>query len=200
MQEVHTQFEQNINHIRELHATYVHIVENKYELKAEDILRAEWIYAVSAMDKFIHDLIRARMMLIYQKQKKETPAFLKFEIPISTYFADEQERLSTIETIIIQKHKNISFQQPEKIAEGLSLIWEEEHKWQKISEEMQKNMKEVKTMLKNIIIRRNQIVHEADTSIVSGDKNPISAEDTENVIVFIESLCNAIFKIVNSLD
>ena len=51
---------------------------------------------------------------------------------------------------IIKKHKLLSFQDPAKIADGLSLIWNENQKWKQIALKMAMGENEVRTTLKTI--------------------------------------------------
>lgn len=101
-----------------------------------------------------------------------------------------------LENIVINNHKYLAFQDPDKITQALSLIWMEEHKWQKIAIEMSANEKDVKTELRNIVIRRNQIVHEGDLDIFTRELQAIEAADVVRSVLFIENLGNSIFKLV----
>lgn len=96
----------------------------------------------------------------------------------------------------MERHKTLAFQAPEKIADALSLIWDEPHKWQTIAAAIGINQSTLTTQLKTIINRRNQIVHEADLDLLSGVRNTLDKADIDDVINFIESLSEAIFNAV----
>ena len=98
-----------------------------------------------------------------------------------------------LKRIIIEKHKYLAFQEPDKIANALSIINLEPHKWQVISDSINLPMNDVKVQLKNIIIRRNQIVHESDIDLFSGSELPILRIDVEEIIIFIEKIGTAIY-------
>jgi hypothetical protein len=97
---------------------------------------------------------------------------------------------------IVLKHKSNSYQDPQKIADGLSLIWEEPHKWQKISIIIDSDERTTKTQLETIVARRNQIVHEADIDLRTGLRNVISYIDAKESVDFIEKIGTAIFDCV----
>jgi hypothetical protein len=78
----------------------------------------------------------------------------------------------------------------------LSLIWHENHKWQKIATEMGMTQNNLKTELKNIVIRRNQIVHEGDFDLFTGDIQPIIHSDAQQSVEFIDNLGNTIYDLV----
>ncbi|MEK6659649.1 MAG: HEPN domain-containing protein, partial [Campylobacterota bacterium] len=58
--------------------------------------------------------------------------------------------------------------------------------------------KDMKTYLKNIVIRRNQIVHESDYNIFSNTKNTINENETKNIVEFIQVLGKSIYEYVNN--
>ena len=97
---------------------------------------------------------------------------------------------------VFQRHKALSFQAPDKITDALSYIWAESHKWQAITTEMGlTNQNAVKTRLKAIVDRRNQIVHEADLDY-NGNKNIALHTDIVDSVNFIKDLGNAICNLV----
>ena len=91
----------------------------------------------------------------------------------------------------------MSFQDPNKIADGLSLIWIEPHKWQVIANDMGVETSKARTTLKTISTRRNQIVHEADINMATGKKYSIEKDETVNVANFILSCGNSIYNSVH---
>jgi hypothetical protein len=100
------------------------------------------------------------------------------------------------EGIVRQKISHLSFLDPKKMAEALSLVWNESHKWQAISNVMGRDQNDVKTELSNIYRRRNAIVHEADKDPVSNTKMPLLATDAERIENFIRDLGDAIYGLV----
>lgn len=213
MQIVHNQFLHNIRYVRELDSLYL-FLKNNQQLSNDlsDLLRAEIVYAVSALDKLVHELVRIGMIQSFNGQRVKTNKFEGFTISAKTLdkiketaierklnperppLADELPEY-WFEREIILKHKYVSYQMPLNISDGLSLIWKEEHKWQRIARLMAIDEKDTKTQLETIITRRNQIVHEADL-IQNGLRNDISDIDVRDSVDFIEKLGNAIFDCV----
>ena len=164
-----------------------------------DLLRWQWTQSVSALDKLIHDLIRIGMRESFVGTKPATDAFLNFAISVGTLQQIKQTPIASpmiFEQYITLKNKTLSFQEPSKIAEGLSYIWSEKHKWQAISLQMGMSEADVKTELKNISIRRNQIVHEGDYISSGLSRQAIEKTDADEVIDFIEQLGTAIYNLV----
>ena len=86
----------------------------------------------------------------------------------------------------------LSFQSPDKIADGLSFIWDENQKWQKLADKLGSNDVTVKQRLNLVVTRRNAIVHEADLNPVSLNKQDIKSEDIIEIVNFLEKLGNVI--------
>jgi len=201
MQRAYNQFVDSMRYVKELDALFIHLKDTLHlPNDLSDILRAEIVYAVSAMDKMIHDLVRTGMIEAFQGRRVRTSKFLGFGVSTNT--------LTTILTIpvpppeywfeqeIIERHKTSAFQAPEKIADALSLIWNEQHKWHLLAVAIVIPEQDLTTALKTIISRRNQIVHEADLNLLSGVRNTLNKSETDYVISFIEKLSEEIFKAV----
>lgn len=192
------QFNNSIVLIKDNDALYEYLKEaQKLPNDLSDILRAELVYAVSALDKLIHEIVRIGMVQIFLGKRPKTAKFENFSISLKTYTAMQNISIEPpeyfFEQEIVIKHKYLSFQEPEKIADALSLIWDEKQKWQKISLSLNIPDDEVKKRLKIIVNRRNQIVHEADIDIQTNIRSGIDRIDVINDVDFIDELGNSIF-------
>lgn len=204
MQRAFDQFKDNIVFVKELDALYVHLSETlKLPNDLSDLLRAQLVYAVSALDKLIHELVRLGMIEAFQGRRTRTKKFLAFSVSVETHTFITSSSSTSIpppefwfEQEVNQKNKTSSFQEPEKIADALSLIWDEDYKWQYIAKSMKMKEGDLKKQLKTIIARRNQIVHEADLDLITGNRNTIDKGDISNVVPFIENLSECIFNAV----
>ncbi len=106
------------------------------------------------------------------------------------------EGIAIFRSIVERKHSYETFQSPDKIREALSLIWNEQHKWQKIAQSIGRPENVVKTELNNIVIRRNQIVHEMDIDLSTGTTQPISHATTKQIVDFIKLLGDVIYSLM----
>lgn len=97
---------------------------------------------------------------------------------------------------IILKHSFMAFQDPGKVADALSFIWDENDKWGKISNQMGMDNNDCKTYLKNIVIRRNQIVHEGDYTDRLSKRQDIFLQDVIDIRKYILDLGKAIYNCV----
>ena len=163
-----------------------YIDSNKIPLDSSDLLRWQWVLAVSALDKYIHDIVRIGMIEEYAGRKPRTSKFKAFQLSMDALASIELASVPEIEfgNEVFRRHNFLAFQDPTKISDALSYIWEEQNKWEVISRNMRISISsnDLRTKLKNIIVRRNQIVHEGDCllSILPLQQQPISLFDTND--------------------
>lgn len=164
-----------------------------------DLLRWQWVQCISAFDKFMHDLVRVGMLEIFSGNRIPTPKYNTFQIDIQTYEGMVNNMIDaslTFERKIILKHGFLAFQDPSKVADALSFIWNENDKWGKISNLMGMNKNDCTTYLKNIVIRRNQIVHEGDYTDSLSKRQDIFPQDVIDIRKYILKLGKAIYDCV----
>ena len=177
---------------------YDYISFNKIPLDASDLLRWQWVLAVSALDKYIHDILTDGMVEQYINKKPHTSKFDTFQLGMKTIINIQSAPVPEIafRNEVIRKNSYLSFQDPDKIADALSFIWNVPNKWDVISRNMATpiSSSDLKIKLKNIVVRRNQIVHEGDclSTNIPMAQQQITASDTQDVIQFITELVDAI--------
>lgn len=190
-----------IKDIDNVNVVYEYLEEKiRVPIDTSDLLRWQWVQCVSAFDKFIHDIVRIGMIETFQKARSATPKYNTFLIDLQTYADMYNLPLSAamiFEREIIKKHGYKSFQEPDKVADALSYIWGASDKWNEISKKIGMNKNDCITFLKNIVIRRNQIVHEGDYVDAHSDRQEIYKEDVHGVKGFILNLGQGIFDLVN---
>lgn len=194
-------FKNNINDSKNLSNIYEFLNRSIVaSISFDDLLRAQFIYSVSAFDKLIHDLIRIGMIDIFLGRRAATPKYLAEAISLDIFnkllTATIPPKEIIFEQAIAQKLKTYSYQMPDKVSEGLSYIWDEKNKWKKISSDMSMDENFVKTQLKLISSRRNSIAHESDIDPSTGLKNYISQSDCIHVNDFIEKCGLSIYNLV----
>lgn len=166
----------------------------------DDLLRSKIVYSVSAFDKLIHDRIRIGMVEIYTGRRPPTSKYLAEPIPLAT--AQNLATTSTpppeviFEQTIQAKLKTLSFQDPDKLADGLSYVWGETQKWRAISMGIGMDEKVARTTLRLIATRRNAIVHEADMDPTTSEKLPITKTECDGVANFLLRVGTEISRLV----
>jgi hypothetical protein len=190
-------FENNIKDSAQLLALFEFSSKHLPGMVFDDLLRAHLVYSVSAFDKLIHDIIKIGMVEIFTNNRQATPKYLNERISLEIHnkisVATIPPREYFFENEVVRKLSFLSFQDPDKVAEGLSFIWAEPHKWHHIAANMGVDQHTTKTTLKTIVARRNQIVHEADIDIATGQKYLIDKTETETACNFVLSCGQAIY-------
>ena len=169
-------------------------------LDLSDMLRAALVLAVSALDYYIHEVVRIGMLEIHRGQRPEPPAFSRFQISLGSARVGinaGQNIDSWLEDEIRQRHSYKSFQQPEAIADAIRLI-SEKKLWEEVSTNMGSPARSIKQQLSLIVDRRNKIAHEADIdpTLSIGDRWPIDELLVNEAVDFIEQLVESINNIL----
>lgn len=162
-----------------------------------DILRAQIVLALSALDHYIHEITVAGMIEILSGTRPSTDAFLKFRVSMDVVISSgATNRIIVLEAEIRERHSYLSFQHPDKIADAIRLF-SDVQLWRDVSAIMSMPAPDIKNTLRLIVDRRNKIAHEADIDpSYPGSRWPISDRDVNGAINFIESLCEAINTVV----
>lgn len=206
MKRAHDIFVNAMNDMDSAETLYNHIHDiANIPIKIDFILRWQWVQSVSAFDKLIHDLIRIGMIEIFQGKRQPTSKYNAFTIDMSTYntMIGSHEKIvslaiaqNILEQRIVLVQKQFSYQDPQKVADGLSYIWNEKNKWKIVADYLGMSDRDCKTQLNNISIRRNQIVHQSDYPDSMSEPQEIYIEDILEIKTFIKSLGVAIYNIV----
>lgn len=195
-------FRDSIADAIKLRSLYTHCVD-ELNLPGDysDLLRMDIVYCMSALDKLIHDIVNSGMVDIYCGRKAVTQKYLNEPVAISNHISLKTANIPPPEIvfdgIIRLKLKHRSFLDPEKLADALGLVWNEQNKWDRIATAMQSNKRAVTTELRNIFQRRNAIVHEADIDPVTNTKIAIEIQDTIRIENFILNLGENIHTLVS---
>lgn len=171
----------------------------------DDILRAQWTNCVSAFDTLLHDIIHDLMVDSFSGRRNRTKKFELFTFTILEALEIFKtptpiESHEIFSRFIQSKLSKESYQNPKKVADGLALVWDEEHKWKKIAELMGHERSHVVTTLKLITDRRNMIVHESDFDPTDLCYRSIEVQEVNDVIDFVESCGLAIWDLTRLSD
>ena len=194
-------FRISIARVRDLIAVHNSLkAQTSNVLDLSDMLRAALVLAVSALDYYIHEVVRIGMLEIHCGQRLEPPAFSGFQISLGNARAGinaGQNIDSWLEDEIRQRHSYKSFQQPNAIADAVRLICDKKL-WEQVSINMGSPAKDIKQQLSLIVDRRNKIAHEADIdpSYPIGDRWPIDELLVDEAVDFLEQVVESIHKIL----
>lgn len=200
MLQSHKRFVKLVQDTQNVETLYNYFEHSVVPVDISDLLRWQWVQCISAFDKFVHDVVRVGMVEIFLGNRTPTPKYNTFQIDIQTYgdmINNIIDASLIFERKIILKHGFLAFQDPSKVADALSYIWNENDKWGKISNLMGMSKDDCTTYLRNIVIRRNQIVHEGDYTDSLSRRQDIFLQDVIDIRDYILKLGQAIYDCVS---
>lgn len=166
-------------------------------LDTSDMLRAQIVLSVSALDFYIHEVTLRGMLEVYTGKRSRTAAFEKYRISLGAMLMGAPAGGDVwLEAEIRERHSFLSFQQPDKIADAIRLF-SSVPLWSAVAANLGIDDLQVKQRLKLIIERRNKIAHEADMDpSYPGARWPIAKSDATACKQFIGELVEAIHLVV----
>jgi RiboL-PSP-HEPN len=177
-------------------------------MSADELLRAEWVARVSALDLYVHELVAENMVKILDGTRTSCPGFSKFHCSSDTLLriknaATPADASAAFDLEVRSKLSRVTYQFPEDIADGVRLISGSEL-WNEIalakgatSATKDALAKSLKKDLSLIVERRNKIAHEGDLQrSIPRTPWPITSADVSYVAGFIEDLVRTIDAIV----
>jgi hypothetical protein len=177
-------------------------------MQPDELLRAEWVARVSALDLYIHELVAQLMLATFEGHRAASPAYLRFQISNETLSriraAATTSEASAAFDLYVRNHLSlITYQHPDDIADGVRLcstieLWNEVAiRFGATPATKADKAKSLKTELSLIVRRRNIIAHEGDLQQSPlRDPWPIAQADLLFVRNQIESLVRAIDAVV----
>ena len=193
------QFESNIQRTRALAAIHnVLGTRTTSALDTSDILRSALVSAVSALDQYIHEIVRLGILEIYRGLRTNTLSWLKFEVSLGNALqiraAPDDD--SWLDSEIRERHSWQSFEHPDRVADAIRLI-SDVNLWDTVASDLGSVTADVKQRLKLIVDRRNKIAHEADIDpSFPNTRWPIDDQMVSDSTTFIEQVVHSIHKAV----
>ena len=210
-----------INDVKGMRAFYIYLKDHYHipENDLADLLRAELVNLVSAMDRFIHEIVRIGIVNSYLGTFPQTAKckaipfrFLTMSRIIDCRLlktpptCNEELAEYWVNKEVVEILKTLSFQRIDKIKDALSYVWDDPYKLQAIIRKMRysafpgpninANQKFLEQKIYLIVSRRNQIVHEADYDITINSKQIISTSWLDDTILFITDFIYSIYEYI----
>ena len=201
MQTAIDQFRWNLVRVRNLDSLHkILSAQTTVALNLTDLLRSELVMIVSALDLYVHEVVRLGMLECFRGQRVRTDAFHRFQVtlegtlkavsvPGSDVWLDEQIR---------DRLGRRTYQQPDDIAEAIRIISNAEL-WNSVAVQLLSTSKDVRDDIRLVVDRRNKIVHEADSNPTYGQIGmlwTLTATQTDDAVAFIESVVEAVHTVV----
>ena len=138
-----------------------------------ELLRSTVVATVSALDRYVHDLVLQHALALLRKRETSIPTELKklslslltTKRALDKLRSDANARPGHLIKAALQEHlhRDHTFQRPDDLAKAAKMLGVEDF-WGKVAQAMPGTPRKqaVITKLRAITMRRNQIVHEAD--------------------------------------
>lgn len=186
-------FNDNILSIKNYSQLRSYICKNTPLIDSCEILRMQLSLAVGSLDKYIHD----KLIFYFTNKIKRNDVFgnnfIKFtvlEVLEIAFETDSDIRKQLLLNRIVNKINKITFQSPDSVQKAAKTM-EITDFWGRLSSIMNMDSAILQGKLKLIVERRNKIVHESDFDDIAMTKRPISENDVQSSIVFIETFISA---------
>lgn len=191
------QFKGNLARARDLLSLYSALSSQTVgALDLSDLLRAHIVLSVSALDHYVHELVREGMIEVLLGTRAATASYRVFPLTVHDTTAASNGGTAWFEAAIRRQHGWRSFQQPDKIAETIRLI-SDKKLWVEVGTYLVEPPEHIKSQLATIIDRRNKIAHEADLDpSFPGTRWPITKADAQAASDYIDKVVSAIDAVV----
>ncbi|MFF4484299.1 hypothetical protein ACFY1A_46025 [Streptomyces sp. NPDC001520] len=167
---------------------------------AEDLYRAAWVQAVSALDHWVHlEVYKTATSIVSDANRTRPPRLEKFPLPWK-YIERihlEQERLRDVFREALEAELGRStFQNQEDIGNAFQLILADKTAgamWTAVAQELDMTKAEVTTKHKAVLYRRNKIAHESDiVDATTGQRRPITQAEASDAVGWIKEFVRAL--------
>lgn len=178
---------------------------------ASELLRAAVVATVSALDRYLHDLVLCHSWRLLSRSEKSIPAELKkLALPVlatkralEKRAAEPKSRPGHLvkQAIQAQLHREYTFQTPYSVLKAGRMLGVDDF-WTDVAHQMAGNPAKAVVIekLRLIVERRNQIVHEADLVRKTKAKcltlREIRLKDVKDWIDWMDQLGGAIDQVV----
>jgi hypothetical protein len=173
-------------------------------IQPDELLRAEWVMRVSALDLYVHEVVSQNLLKTFQGVRPICPGFSKLQISSDTMMrvhANGKGLVSdaAFDLEIRTRLSRATYQFPDDIADGIRLVSSIEL-WNEIAKhhgaapaDVKNDAASFRGQLTQIVNRRNKIVHEGDLQpTIPRMPWPISRTDVDHVKTTIQSVVDGI--------
>ncbi|NLG81805.1 MAG: hypothetical protein GX490_04670 [Bacilli bacterium] len=196
-------FRKNITRIKEQYKIIDYLMNKQEYEAANDILRFQIVYVMSALDFFLHEIYVYCFIKIFNNELPKTDRYYEYRVPlrlIEQALYDQENFEMYLTNALIELNSNLTFMAPNRIKELLNIITPEDEFT--IAEEMLKKKGIIKPgvrlirLLDEIYDRRNKIAHQTDINHGCDEKNIITKQEVEYYVDVIHNFVEEVFKII----
>jgi hypothetical protein len=190
------QFEKNLESINMLGGLYDYFSDQLKAVDLSELLRAQYVMLVSALDHYVHTRVREGLLDIFYDSTKSSP---NIDIPLRIVKLllqeqNEQEQRRILDAEVRDILSKNSYQSSRNIENAFGLI-EIKKIWSSIAQGFGKPAEDIVNILNLVVTRRNKIAHESDINSTTGDKEYIDKNIVSDTVIFIKTLISEFDKL-----
>lgn len=182
--------------------------------RADELLRAEWVMRLAALDLYVHELLASRMVSQFESGASPYPGFSNFRLSAEAMWrivnaSSPGEKSAAFDLDVRAQISHLTFQMPDKIADAIRYtsdvqLWKEIARHQNPGAnpaQLQNHQNALNTELSSMVQRRNKIAHEGDLGrTVPREKLPITLGQLMLVRTTVKSLVESMEHVVEAND
>ncbi|WP_449060487.1 hypothetical protein [Planomonospora algeriensis] len=162
----------------------------------EDLYRAAWSQAVSAMEHWLHLEIPKRAAILVRSVTTPRPQrLLKLKLPFAAVDGMlKKERGEVLHDYLTEELRRDSYHSVEGITRGVQLLTDDSKDmiWGKVAQAAGMSLTEAKEFHDSTIAaRRNSIAHQADLDS-QGQRRPMRADEAREAVDWIDQLADVL--------
>lgn len=195
------QYNSNKSHIEAYGKLFVLLEQNIPVLspQREELLRAQIVMAVSAVDTFFHNVVKIGLLQIFNGSRPIGKA-ASYPIELLDVISINRENDSyrkqlLLENAIMKISSKDSYQSAKSIEYAAGLLGVRGI-WTQLSTLMGLSAEDIKNKISLIVRRRNQIAHESDINPATMSRFPITKADVDDVVDFLDKFVNAVYTLL----
>lgn len=188
-------FLEDLGRVKDLHQTVIALrAQTTPAVDLDDVLRAEYVLAVSAFDRFMHEFVRLGMLETASGRRKATSHFQRYQVGLGAAVSSDPLGV-WLDGEIRTRNSLLSFQRADKVADAVRLIGDVKL-WEEVGNLLGASASDTKNRLNLVVDRRNKIAHEFDRDPSSpGSRWPINEAILKDTVTFLEQVARAIFDV-----
>lgn len=195
------QYNSNKIHIEDYSKLYVLLEQNIPALcpQRDELLRAQIVMAVSAVDTFFHNVVKTGLLQIFNGSRPIGKA-ASYPIELLDVISinrenDSYKKQLLLENAIMKISSKDSYQSAASIEYAVGLLGIKGI-WTKLSPLMGIPAEDIKNKISLIVRRRNQIAHESDINPATMLRYPITKADADDVVDFLDKFVNSVYNLL----
>ncbi|MBQ8999969.1 MAG: hypothetical protein IJ086_14935 [Clostridium sp.] len=186
-------FDLNIQRILDKFIIVEQLQENNLQQAADDILRSQIVLLMSALDFYMHELVKYSMLKMFRGEKPKTSSYKNFIVTLDCLenALKNPEAIDWLEEFIILKNRKETYMAEDKIKQALSLISSNKI-YNNVITNLTISKESFATNFKDLYKRRNQIAHQSDRLESTGNIEDIQIDYVKNNVSIITEFINKI--------